>query len=54
MLGKHAFEAYLALEPNVAEVFESVATARQRRRLRIVITMEAERQECTLRHLARG
>jgi len=54
VLGKHAFEAYLDVEPEVAQVFLAVAAQRQRGRLRTVITMAAERQECSTRRLAKG
>jgi len=54
VLGKHAFEAYLSLEPGVSDVFASVAAQRQRVRLRTVITMAAEQSQCTKRTLEPG
>lgn len=44
VLGRRAFEAYLAVEPHVAEAFEKVSAQRYSRYLRTVITMAAERQ----------
>ena len=47
-------QAYLNLEPDVSDVFEQLAIQRQRVRLRTVITMAAERTECTTRKLKPG